>query len=80
MTQHIDLITTFEDVFVEDVLKLVENDGLSYIEAVIFWCERREIEIETIASIISKHVVLKEKIREDAEGLNFLKKTAKLPL
>lgn len=80
MTEKIDLIKTFEDVFVDDILSLVENDDLTTIEAVIFWCEQRQIEVETVAPIINKSLVIKEKIREDAESLHFLKKTVKLPL
>ena len=48
--------------------------------AIVTYCEENSIEIETISKLISKP--LKEKIKNDATQLNFLKKTtrAKLPL
>jgi hypothetical protein len=52
----------------------------SYIDAVVDYCERRDIEIESVKKLLS--VSLKDKIKNEAEGLNMLKGTkgGKLPI
>jgi hypothetical protein len=47
-------------------------------DAIIYHCETVGMEIDVASSLISP--ALKSKIREEAQELNLLKKTAKLPL
>lgn len=58
---------------------LVWEKDVSYMEAIIIYCENSGIEVETAAKLISG--VLKSKIKMEAEGLNYLPKsnTMKLP-
>jgi hypothetical protein len=58
----------------EKVLK----EKLTYMEAVIQYCEEVDIDIEAIANLINQS--LKEKIKIEAEDNNYMKKRAKLPL
>lgn len=70
-----------QEKFSKDIEQLVHNEkDFNYIDAVVFYCEENEIEIEKVSKLISKP--LKEKLRCEALDLNFLKKTsrAKLPL
>ncbi len=60
---------------IEDI---VNDTKMSYMDSVLFYCEQNEMEPETAASLITGK--LKQKIREEAEDLNFLPKTAKLPV
>ena len=64
--------------FSNDIEKLVSVSGLTYIEAIVHYCEENLIEIETVPKLLSKP--LKERIKCEATQLNFLKKssTAKL--
>jgi len=57
-----------------------ENEGMSYIDAIIHFCELQSIDVESVPKLISKP--LKEKLKYEAMELNFLKKSsrAKLPL
>jgi len=67
--------------FAEEIEKIIKkNPEFNYIEAIISFCEEKEIEIDLISKLISKP--LKEKIKRDAIELNYMKKTsrAKLPL
>jgi len=66
--------------FAQDIEKIVKSSKLNYIDAIVTYCEENSIEIETASKLVSKP--LKEKIKNDAIELNFLKKTtrAKLPL
>lgn len=59
---------------------LVWMKDITYMEAIILYCEETGFEIEVAAKMISG--TLKSKIKSEAEGLNFLPKsnTAKLPL
>ena len=57
----------------------IANDTkMSYMDSVLFYCEQNKMEPESAATLITGK--LKQKIREEAEELNFIPKTAKLPI
>ena len=58
--------------------KLVKEKNMSYMDAVIHYCEENDIDLQYINKLISKP--LKEKISVEAQKLNFLPKTGALPL
>jgi hypothetical protein len=64
--------------FAQEVEKLVVEEGVSYIEAIITFCEINKIDLESVPKLLSKP--LKEKIKFEAMELNFLKKTSKARL
>jgi|TARA_B100000925_G_scaffold201394_1_gene152660 hypothetical protein len=67
--------------FAQEIESLVhENEGMSYIDAIVHFCELQSIDVESVPKLISKP--LKEKLKYEAMELNFLKKSsrAKLPL
>ena len=67
--------------FAQEIETLVHSDDkMSYIDAIIYFCEKNAIDIESVPKLISKP--LKEKIKYEAMELNFLKRSsrAKLPL
>lgn len=68
--------------FSEEIENIVKNgNGLvNYIEAIICFCQDKEIEMETVPKLISKS--LKQKLQYDAQKLNYIKKTSRgvLPL
>jgi len=66
--------------FAEEVEKIVKDNNFNYIDAIIAFCEENKIEVDSVSKLISKP--LKEKLKYDAQQLNFMKKTsrAKLPL
>ena len=66
--------------FVEEIEKLCKDKGIEYIDAVVFWCEKNNLEIETAAYWIRKDPVMKSKIQLEAENLNVLKRGARLPI
>ena len=55
---------------------------MNYIDAIIFYCEKEGIEVDSISKLMTKP--LKEKLKVDATRLNFMKSRgaskAKLPL
>ena len=66
--------------FAEEIESLVNNTSMTYIEAIVEFCEDKGIDIESVSKLVSKP--LKEKIKYEATELNYLKKTSrgKLPL
>lgn len=59
---------------------LVWEKDISYMEAIILYCEETGFEVETAAKLVSG--ALKSKIKLEAEELHFLPKsnTSKLPI
>ena len=57
-----------------------EKDGMSYVDAIVHFCEQNTIDVESVPKLITKP--LKEKLKSEALELNLLKRTyhAKLPL
>lgn len=66
--------------FMQEIDKLVEEEGLEYIEAIIYYCEVNDIEIETAASLIKGSAKMKAKVQLEAENLNYIPKSGKLPI
>ena len=66
--------------FAMDIEKIVVDEELNYIDAICYYCETNNIEVESVSKLISKP--LKERLKWDATRLNFMKPTsrAKLPL
>ena len=64
--------------FFVKIESIVKDTRMGYMDSVLFYCEQNKMEPETAASLITGK--LKQKIREEAEDLNYLPKTAKLPL
>ena len=63
-----------------EIEEIVYMKDVSYMDAVMIYCENTGLEIETASKLISTS--LKSKIQIEAENLNFLPKsnTIKLPL
>jgi uncharacterized protein YeaC (DUF1315 family) len=66
--------------FNEEIEKLRKSKNLEYIDAVILWCEKNNMEVEFAATLIKKDPVFKSKIQVEAENLNVLKRGARLPI
>ena len=67
--------------FAQEIESLVQiNKQMNYIDAIVYFCDKNSIDVESVPKLIPKP--LKEKIKFEAQELNFLKRTsrAKLPL
>ncbi len=66
--------------FAMEIEKIVADEKINYIDAIVHYCEINSLEVESVTKLISKP--LKERLKWDAIRLNFMKKTsrAKLPL
>ena len=65
--------------FAQEIETLVQiNVEMNYIDAIVHFCEKNSIDLESVPKLISKP--LKEKIKYEATELNFLKKTSRAKL
>ena len=65
--------------FSQEVEKIaIHNVDINYIDAVLHFCEVNEIEVESVPKLLSKP--LKEKIKYEAQKLNYMKKTSRAKL
>ena len=58
--------------------KIAIDKKLGLMDAICHHCKETGLEIEVASTLIS--AALKAKIREEAQGLNLLKKSSKLPI
>lgn len=65
--------------FLKEIDRIVDS-GTDYMDAVIEYCNKNGIEIETAASIIKRSDNAKTKLQVEAEKLNLIPKTSKLPI
>jgi hypothetical protein len=66
--------------FMSTIEKIVEENEMTYIDAVIYYCEINGIELETAASLIKSSAKMKARIQNEAEENNLLPKTSRLPI
>lgn len=66
--------------FYAEIETLVVEHKIDYIDAVVYYCEKNNLEIETAASIIKGNAKFKAMLQNEGEALNMLPKTAKLPI
>ena len=64
--------------FSEMISKLSYTLSVTHMDAIIHHCEQTGMEVDVASLLISN--ALKAKIREEAQELNLLKKSSKLPI
>jgi len=64
--------------FAMKIEEIVAKGGITYMDAILDYCEKNQMEPDAVAPLISKP--LKEKIEADARELNFLPRVATLPV
>ena len=72
------LQTQTSNEFYQKINQLVDDTKLSYMDAILHYCDQNGMEPEPAAQLVNTK--LKAQIREEAEKLNYLPKTAKIPL
>ena len=61
-----------------EIEEIVERTSMSYLDAMLYHADENGLESETVAGLIN--IKTKNKLREEAEKLNFMPKTSKLPI
>jgi hypothetical protein len=77
----IDLKIKTPSQFALEIEMVVKEKKIDYLDAVMYYVEKNNIEVETAASLIKSSQILKGKIAAEAEQLRLLKtKSARLPI
>ena len=66
--------------FAMQIEQIVSKSGMGYMDAIVSWCEKNNIEIEQAVTYVKKNQVIKAKLEMEAEQLNLIEKSAKLPI
>jgi hypothetical protein len=61
-------------IFTIEIEQLMIEKDLSLMDAAIFWCESRGLEVEYAASMIKKNKSMKARLRAEGEGLRMVKR------
>ena len=65
-------------IFMENIENLVQKTNMTYIDAVMHYCEENKLEPETAGKMIGGK--LKQNIQDEAEDLHLIERTSKLPI
>ena len=62
------------------VIESMTTGGSSVMEAVIEYCDRNGLEIESVVPLINRNAKLLSLLRDEAEALNCIERVSHLPL
>jgi len=68
------------DSFYKEIDTMVTEHNLTFMDAIVHYCEKHGMEIEVAAAMIKGNLRIKAQMQQEGEQLNFLPKTAKLPV
>ena len=69
---------SFQATVTKEIQRLVDEEGLTYIEATVEYAKRIDTDVEAIAEAIKKIPFLQARIQEEGEDLNLLPKSDRL--
>jgi hypothetical protein len=69
-----------QEKMIHEIERIVVEYKADYIDAIVHYCAKNDIEIETVASIIKSSGKLRSRLQAEGEVLNFLPKSARLPI
>jgi len=72
----VEVMTTAK--FSNIIENVVITKRIPYMDAVCWWCEKNDMEIEVAAKLLN--TVIKGKLEVEAQDLNYLVKGARLPI
>ncbi len=75
-----ELKVTTPEIFMRDITSLMSSHKLTGIDAICHWCEKNNVEIESIPSLLKGNSKLKSILQEEGEMLNMLPKVSRLPV
>lgn len=65
-------------IFMENIEQLVQKTNMSYLDAIVHYCEENKLEPETAGKMVGGK--LKQHVQEEAEDLHLIERTSKLPI
>jgi len=64
--------------FMANIEELVQRTKMTYIDAVVHYCEENKLEPETAGKMVGGK--LKQNVQDEAEDLHLIPRTSKLPI
>ena len=77
-TTEVETLVQTPKKFSLEIENIAKEKRISHMDAVLDYCQKNEIEPDTVGRLITKG--LKEKIEANARELNYLEKQAQLPI
>ena len=74
------MIQFFNDTATTEIYTMIKEHDMDYIDAVVHWCDVNKVDVEFAASLVKTDPNILHEIQLDAEALNYLKRTARLPI
>jgi hypothetical protein len=65
-------------IFMEKIENLVQSTHMTYIDAVVHYCDENKLEPESAGKMVGGK--LKQNIQDEAENLHLIPRTSKLPI
>jgi hypothetical protein len=69
-----------QEKLIREIERIVIDCGTDYIDAIVHYCQKNDIEVETVASIVKSSGKLKSRLQAEGEQLNFLPRSARFPI
>ena len=66
--------------FSSEIYTMIKEHDMDFIDAVVHWCDVNRVDVEFAASLVKTDPNILHEIQLDAEALNYLKRTARLPI
>lgn len=66
--------------FSKEIEKIVLDKKIEYFDAVMFYIESNNLEVEVVASLVKNNSIIKSKLQAECERLNLLERSATLPI
>lgn len=67
-----------KSLFTDLILEIVQTKKMPYLDAIVYFCEENELEIEDVVKYVSP--VIKNKLEAEAMDLNLLPRQSQLPI
>jgi len=79
MQANVEILTIIAD-FPNQIEGIVRSKRIGYMEAIEIWCDQNGKELTVGADYVKKSTTIKEKVKQEAEDLNLLPKSNRLPI
>lgn len=81
MMKKIDINQNFvHQNFLYEIESFCVDKDLDYIDGILYFCEKYNIDFEQMSEIIKKDSIFKSKVQYEAEELHYLKRPKRLPI
>ena len=74
------MLTLHNENILKEIEKVAENEDSGYIDAILDYAHKHDIEVETLGDLIRKIPSFSSRVQDGAEDRKLLEKTSKLPI